>query len=85
MYNVPDAKYFESEFVNGDIFSPKAASCRIALIGGFTPRRCGIATFTADIYKSLATASSLWSRSKPTSVCRTTFMALDTFKILYPL
>ena len=29
---------------------------RIALIGGFTPRRCGIATFTADIYTSMAAA-----------------------------
>lgn len=25
----------------------------LALVGGFTPRRCGIATFTADIYASL--------------------------------
>lgn len=30
---------------------------RIALIGGFTPRRCGIATFTADIFDSLMSAS----------------------------
>ena len=30
---------------------------RIALIGGFTPRRCGIATFTADIHASLSAAS----------------------------
>jgi glycosyltransferase involved in cell wall biosynthesis len=30
---------------------------RIALIGGFTPRRCGIATFTADIHASLKAAS----------------------------
>ena len=30
---------------------------RVALIGGFTPRRCGIATFTADIYDSLRAAS----------------------------
>ncbi len=30
---------------------------RIALIGGFTPRRCGIATFTADIYQSLKAAT----------------------------
>lgn len=29
---------------------------KIALIGGFTPRRCGIATFTADIYDSLTAA-----------------------------
>jgi hypothetical protein len=35
--------------------SKKADGPRIALIGGFTPRRCGIATFTADIHASLAT------------------------------
>lgn len=29
---------------------------RIALIGGFTPRRCGIATFTADIHDSIRAA-----------------------------
>ncbi len=28
----------------------------IALIGGFTPRQCGIATFTADIHASITTA-----------------------------
>jgi glycosyltransferase involved in cell wall biosynthesis len=33
-----------------------SAAQRIALIGGFTPRRCGIATFTADIYSSITTA-----------------------------
>ncbi len=30
---------------------------RIALVGGFTPRRCGIATFTADVHASLLAAS----------------------------
>lgn len=30
---------------------------RLALVGGFTPRRCGIATFTADTYTSLKLAS----------------------------
>ncbi len=29
----------------------------LALIGGFTPRRCGIATFTADIHAALAMAA----------------------------
>ena len=29
---------------------------RIALIGGFTPRRCGIATFTADVHASMTAA-----------------------------
>lgn len=37
--------------------SPLAAGTRLALIGGFTPRRCGIATFTADIYNSLCVAA----------------------------
>ena len=32
------------------------APVRIALIGGFLPRRCGIATFTTDIYNSLSAA-----------------------------
>ncbi len=34
-----------------------AITTRIALIGGFTPRRCGIATFTADMYASLTASS----------------------------
>ena len=34
-----------------------AITTRIALIGGFTPRRCGIATFTADMYASLTATS----------------------------
>ena len=35
--------------------SPGCKPCtpHIALIGGFTPRRCGIATFTADIHASI--------------------------------
>ena len=33
-----------------------AKSDILALIGGFTPRRCGIATFTADVYASLGAA-----------------------------
>jgi len=37
--------------------APLAAGTRLALIGGFTPRRCGIATFTADIYHSLTAAA----------------------------
>ncbi len=38
---------------------PASASplvARIALIGGFTPRHCGIATFTADVHASMALA-----------------------------
>ncbi|MEP6869797.1 MAG: glycosyltransferase family 4 protein, partial [Novosphingobium sp.] len=37
--------------------TPPALVQRIALVGGFTPRRCGIATFTADMYASLIMAS----------------------------
>ncbi len=37
--------------------TPQFAPSRLALIGGFTPRRCGIATFTADIYHSLTAAA----------------------------
>jgi glycosyltransferase involved in cell wall biosynthesis len=35
---------------------PGPTACRIALIGGFTPRRCGIATFTADTHRSMTAA-----------------------------
>ena len=35
---------------------PKPKSNIVALIGGFTPRRCGIATFTADVHASLKSA-----------------------------
>jgi glycosyltransferase involved in cell wall biosynthesis len=35
------------------LVEPNRAAPRIALIGGFTPRRCGIATFTADIHASI--------------------------------
>lgn len=34
-----------------------AQATRIAMIGGFTPRRCGIATFTADTRSALIAAS----------------------------
>lgn len=34
-----------------------AAATRIALVGGFTPRKCGIATFTADIHAALSRAA----------------------------
>jgi glycosyltransferase involved in cell wall biosynthesis len=37
--------------------SHPAIAARIALVGGFTPRRCGIATFTADVHASLMAAS----------------------------
>lgn len=34
----------------------EALPIRIALVGGFTPRRCGIATFTADMHASITDA-----------------------------
>lgn len=36
------------------VVPPVAA--RVALIGGFTPRRCGIATFTTDVHASMASS-----------------------------
>lgn len=36
--------------------TPKNKSNIVALVGGFTPRRCGIATFTADVHASLKAA-----------------------------
>lgn len=40
----------------GAMVCPKSVAPHIALIGGFTPRRCGIATFTADMYSSVTAA-----------------------------
>jgi glycosyltransferase involved in cell wall biosynthesis len=37
--------------------APAKQAARLALVGGFTPRRCGIATFTADTYASLSAAA----------------------------
>jgi hypothetical protein len=42
--------------VPGDIvaFVPRSSpKRRVALIGGFRPRKCGIATFTTDIFEQL--------------------------------
>ena len=38
-------------------FVPPDSASKIALIGGFTPRKCGIATFTADVFESLTSVS----------------------------
>ena len=43
-----------------------AAPLKLALIGGFAPRKCGIATFTTDLYEQLAAhqpriASDVWA------------------------
>ncbi|MFM9976833.1 MAG: glycosyltransferase family 4 protein [Sphingomonadaceae bacterium] len=57
------------ETIGSAVFSDEVAAAQpaplgvpvrasIALVGGFTPRKCGIATFTADIHDALARATS---------------------------
>lgn len=52
----------DNAFGTGDASAPgvlsflrrgQKAPCRVALIGGYAPRKCGIATFTTDIYEQL--------------------------------
>lgn len=57
MYNVSDTRLFDSDIADASFALPNTIKSRIALIGGFTPRRCGIATFTADIHAALTGAS----------------------------
>ena len=58
MYEAPDRAPFDEGLEVFQSLRPKiAAPVRLALIGGFLPRRCGIATFTADIYASLQIAA----------------------------
>lgn len=57
MYNHSDTASCHTDIPFAAPALPKCISTRIALVGGFTPRRCGIATFTADIYTSLTVAS----------------------------
>jgi len=47
--------FVEREPAGAEFSSPMPP--RVALVGGFTPRRCGIATFTADMHASLTSAS----------------------------
>ena len=47
---------FKDDIVPVGGSTPKVRSNIVALIGGFTPRRCGIATFTADVCASLKAA-----------------------------
>lgn len=47
---------FRNEVKSALATQTQAKSNILALIGGFTPRRCGIATFTADIHASLKAA-----------------------------
>lgn len=58
MYEAPDRTSFDEGLESCLSLHPKASvPVRLALIGGFLPRRCGIATFTTDIYESLAVAA----------------------------
>ena len=58
MYEAPDRTSFDEGLEACQSLRPKVAEpVRLALIGGFLPRRCGIATFTADIYASLKVAA----------------------------
>lgn len=47
---------FKDDILPVGVPKPKVTSNIVALIGGFTPRRCGIATFTADVHASLKAA-----------------------------
>ena len=47
-----------------------AAKLKLALVGGFAPRKCGIATFTTDLFEQLAAhqpriASAVWAIEDP--------------------
>lgn len=58
MYEAIDRAAFEEAGGPADSRKPNATSgTRVALVGGFLPRRCGIATFTTDIYDSLKAAA----------------------------
>ena len=58
MYEPVGGTVFDDEDVSGVRSKPDSViATRIALVGGFTPRRCGLATFTADIYDSLMATS----------------------------
>jgi glycosyltransferase involved in cell wall biosynthesis len=57
MYEVIDRAMFDLEgVVPAQPYQAIAAKTRLALIGGFTPRRCGIATFTTDSFVALTAA-----------------------------
>ena len=58
VYETLDRKSFDEGLEACQTLRPKATgAARIALVGGFLPRRCGIATFTTDIHSSLAEAA----------------------------
>jgi glycosyltransferase involved in cell wall biosynthesis len=58
MYEAVGGTVFEERAAGLECLSQSMNTTRIALVGGFTPTRCGIATFTADIYDSLTASSS---------------------------
>jgi glycosyltransferase involved in cell wall biosynthesis len=58
VYEVHDRTSFDEGLEACQSLRPNVvAPVRLALIGGFLPRRCGIATFTADIHASLKAAA----------------------------
>ena len=58
MDEVLDRTVFHAENAQAiDVAATPAIKTRLALVGGFTPRRCGIATFTADTFASLTAAA----------------------------
>ncbi|WP_194953514.1 glycosyltransferase family 4 protein [Sphingopyxis solisilvae] len=57
MHEVIDRALFDEACLPADAPDTAAASgTRLALVGGFLPRRCGIATFTTDIHAALKLA-----------------------------
>lgn len=56
VFDVLDRSIFKEDLDIAGATHARAHRNKITLIGGFTPRRCGIATFTADIYSSLTMA-----------------------------
>lgn len=59
MYETAGTAIFDEDFVPSLATKRNTATgTRVALVGGFTPRRCGIATFTADVYSCLLASSS---------------------------
>jgi glycosyltransferase involved in cell wall biosynthesis len=58
VYEILDRAVFDEEMASIlHVVPTPNVKTRVALIGGFTPRRCGIATFTADIHASLIAAA----------------------------
>ncbi len=58
LFNVSPGPDRGAQIAARPVFSPRrpamAAARRIALVGNFAPRKCGIATFTTDVFDKLA-------------------------------